>query len=215
MKGRHYMNLGEIDLKMLYRTWKSELGPFQCFFRSTPFVSLQTYDNFELSEGNINEFSENILKNIIKNCNEKNFLIVDLLLDDILDLALILNNEYCIKPILNINLLFHPFGVIGSQNNINKLINNGLKLKKINSKKFVMLVPYDRYDDNLKTEDLKEYLNNQYGIGDDDLPYVEMLKEMGYNKVTILTQDEIKADLKEYMNYIEKDIRVEIIKVMM
>ncbi len=208
------MNLMEIDLRMLYRTWKLNLGQFRCFFRSTPFVSLQTYDDFSLREENINELNENILKDVIENCNEDNFLIVDLPLEDILDLALILNNDYCIRPILNVNLLFHPFGIIGNKNSISKLINNGLKLKKINPKKFVMLIPYDRYDNNLKTEDFKDKLNNQYGIGEDDLPYVEMLREMRYNKVTILTKDEIKEDLKEYVNYIEKDIRVEIIRVM-
>ena len=47
------MKLHEIDLKNIYRIWKSDLGPFQGFFRSTPFVSLQTYDDFTLSEENI------------------------------------------------------------------------------------------------------------------------------------------------------------------
>lgn len=208
------MNLIEVDLRMLYRTWKSNLGPFRCFLRSTPFVSLQTYDDFSLREENISELNEIILKDVIKNCNEDNFLIVDLPLEDILDLALVLNNDYCIRPILNVNLLFHPFGIIGNKDSISKLINNGLKLKKINPNKFVMLIPYDRYDNNLRNEDLTDKMNNQYGIGEDDLPYIEMLKEMRYNKVTILTKDEIKEDLKEYVNYIEKDMRVEIIRVM-
>ena len=77
------------------------------------------------------------------------FLIIDLPLDAILNLALALNNEYSIKPILNVNLLFHPFGIIGNKDNINELINNGLKLKKINTNKFVMLIPYDRYNEEL------------------------------------------------------------------
>lgn len=207
------MNLGEIDLRKLYRIWKSDLGVFQCFFRSSPFVSLQTYDDFVLEENN-NEYNENILNKIIESSNENNFIIIDLPFKEILNLALALNNEYLIKPILNINLLFHPFGIIGSKKDISQLINNGLKLKRINPKNFIMLIPYDRYDDNIKTKDLKNNLNNQYGIGEDDIPCVTMLKEMGYNKMTIFTKEKIKEDLTECVNFMKNNIRVDIIKVM-
>ena len=50
------MNLQEIDLRNIYRIWKSDLGPFEGFFRSTPFVSLQTYDDFTLDEEDVNEY---------------------------------------------------------------------------------------------------------------------------------------------------------------
>ena len=208
------MNLQEIDLRNVYRLWKLDLGPFEGFFRRTPFVSLQTYDDFTIETENINEYDTKILDIIIENSDENNFLIIDLPLNEILNLALILNNEYFIKPILNVNLLFHPFGIIGNKDNINKLINNGLELRKINSKKFVMLIPYDRYNDELLTSDLNDKLNNQYGIGEDDIPSVNVLKELEYSKVIILTKDNIKEDLNDYVNFINKDIRVEIIKVM-
>ena len=208
------MNLQEIDLINVYRLWKSDLGPFKGFFRSTPFVSLQTYDDFTIETENINEYDTKILDIIIENSDENNFLIIDLPLNEILNLALILNNEYSIKPILNVNLLFHPFGILGNRDNINKIINNGLKLKKVNENKFIMLIPYDRYNDELGTNDLKDKLNNQYGIGEDDIPSVNVLKELEYSKVIILTKDNIKEDLNDYVNFINKDIRVEIIKVM-
>ena len=208
------MNLQEMDLRNVYRRWKSDLGPFEGFFRSTPFVSLQTYDDFTVETENINEYDIKVLDIIIKNSDENNFIIIDLPLNEILNLALVLNNEYSIKPILNVNLLFHPFGIIGNKDNINKLINNGLELRKINSKKFVMLIPYDRYNDELLTSDLNYKLNNQYGIGEDDIPSVNVLKELEYSKVIILTKDNIKEDLNDYVNFINKDIRVEIIKVM-
>lgn len=207
------MNLQEIDLKKVYKVWKSDLGPFEGFFRSTPFVSLQTYDDFVLSDENTNEYDENVLHNIIKISNENAFLIVDLPLSEILDLTLVLNNEYLIKPILNINLLFHPFGIIGDKDNINKLINNGIKLKKINTSKFVMFISYDRYNEDVESTSLCDKLNNQYGIGEDDLPYANMLRELGYNKMIILTKDKIKEDLNDYINFMNKDISVEIIRV--
>lgn len=208
------MNLQEIDLRNIYGRWKSNLGPFRGFFRSTPFVSLQTYDDFTLQEEYIIEYNQKALEIIMEKFQENRFVIVDLPVKEIINLGLVLNNEYDIKPILNINLLFHPFGIIGTKDNINKLINNGLKLKKINTNKFIMLIPYDRYNEEVSSEDLKNMLNNQYGIGEDDLPYANMLKELGYNQVVIITKDNIKEDLNDYVNFISKEIRVEIIKVM-
>jgi hypothetical protein len=41
-----------------------------------------------------------------------------------------------------------------------------------------------------------------------------MLKELEYSKVIILTKDDVKEDLNDYVNFINKEIRVEIIKVM-
>lgn len=194
------MYLQDIDLRKVYTIWKSNLGPFQGFFRSTPFVSLQTYDNFILKEENACQCNKYILDIIVENCSKNNFFIVDLPIDEILNLAFLLNNEYFIKPILNINLLFHPFGIIGTKENINKLINNGLNLKKISTEKFIMLIPYDRYNDNWKSDDLKDKLNNQYGMSDDDLPSADILKILGYTKITILTINKIKDDLQDYIN---------------
>ncbi|NRY61309.1 normocyte-binding protein [Clostridium beijerinckii] len=207
------MHLQDIDLRKVYRVWKSNLGPFQGFFRSTPFVSLQTYDDFILKEENTCQCNKNVLDIIVENCSKNNFFIVDLSIDEILNLAFILNNEYSIKPILNVNLLFHPFGIIGTKENINKLINNGLNLKEVSTEKFVMLIPYDRYNDDFKIDDLKDKLNNQYGINDDDLPNTDILKILGYTKITILTMNKIKDDLQDYINFINEDIEVEVIKV--
>ncbi|MDR3598410.1 normocyte-binding protein [Clostridium sp.] len=209
------MKLSEIDLMGVYRKWKVNLGPFQGYFRSTPFVSLQTYEDFSLSEENNNKCRQEVLNRIIQASSEDDFVIVDLPFDEILNLALVLNNEYLVKPIVNINLLFHPFGIMGNKDNISKLILNGLNLNTIDSRKFIMLIPYDRYDDDLQVRDLKDNLNNQYGIGEDDLPNTELLKELGYNKVVIFTESIIKDDLKDYIDFINKDIRVEIIKVML
>lgn len=207
------MKLQEVDLRNVCRIWKSNLGPFRGFFRSTPFVSLQTYDDFNLEKENIIQYNPKILNIIMEKFEEDNLLIIDLSLNEIIDLSLVLNNEYSIKPILNVNLLFHPFGLVGTKDNISKLINNGLKLKKINTNKFIMMIPYDRYDEKIDGEELKNKLNNQYGVGEDDLPYVNMLKELGYRQVVVITKDDIKEDLSEYVNFISKDIRVEIIRV--
>lgn len=211
MKG-NMMNLKEVDLRNVYRHWKKGLGPYRCFFRSSPFVSLQTYDDFEIMD--ICEKEDKKISGAILNEKSKgNFVIVDLELDRILDLALLLNNRNNIKPILNVNLLFNIFGLIGTKENISRLINYAYKLEHIKTDKFVMLIPYDRYDDNIDVSKVYDKLNNQYVVGFDDLPTVDFLKELGYKGISIITKENLKEDLKEYIEGINKEINVNLVKV--
>lgn len=206
------MNLKEVDLRNIYRQWKKGLGPYRCFFRSSPFVSLQTYDDFEIDDIHEKE-DEKISAVILNEKSQGNFVIVDLELDKILDLAVVLNNKENIKPILNVNLLFNIFGLIGTRENISRLINYAHKLKYIKTDKFVMLIPYDRYDDNIDVSKVYDKLNNQYAVGFDDLPTADFLKELGYKGISIITKENLKEDIKEYIEYINKDINVNLVKV--
>ena len=206
------MNLKEVDLRNIYRAWKKGLGPYRCFFRSSPFVSLQTYDDFEIINCN-DEADGKILSSILNENVKEYFVIADFKLDEILDIALKLNNENHIKPILNINLLFHPFGIVGTKNNISRLVSYADKINDINTDKYIMLLPYDRYDEEIDVSKVYDKLNNQYAVGFDDLPTVEFLKALGYKGVTILTKDKVKEDLMEYINYISNEIKVNLVKV--
>lgn len=205
------MNLRDIDLIELYRAWKKNLGYFRCFFRSTPFISLQTYENFQI-ENRIFEKQDKVLKLLLNKISEKAFCIVDMPFDEIINIALQLNNEFNIKPILNLNIMFNVYGAIGSKNNINNLINASFKLKDINPDNYVMLLDYNRYKDSLDEDYMLNKLNNQYGIGEEDIPEGSVLKELGYKKIAVISKD-IKEDLKDIIEYVQNDIDIEIIKV--
>lgn len=206
------MNLKEVNLREIYKKWKNDLGEFRCFFRSTSFVSLQTYENFILDDYK-NESKKEIITKIINEYNDKDFIIVDLPLDEILDLSLELNNNYFIKPILNINLLFHPFGIVGSRKNISKLVNTGIKLNEVKSKKYIILIPYDRYNEELDVKKIYDKLNNQYAVADDDLPSADILKRLGYNRIVVFTKDNVKEDLMNYIDYFKNEINVKIVRM--
>ncbi|MBN1054650.1 normocyte-binding protein [Clostridium botulinum] len=206
------MNLKEVNLREIYKKWKNDLGEFRCFFRSTSFVSLQTYENFILDDYK-NESKKEIITKIINEYNDEDFIIVDLPLDEILDLSLELNNNYFIKPILNINLLFHPFGIVGSRKNISKLVNTGIKLNEVKSKKYIMLIPYDRYNEELDVKKIYDKLNNQYAVADDDLPSADILKRLGYNRIVVFTKDNVKEDLMNYIDYFKNEINVKIVRM--
>lgn len=206
------MYLKDIDLRELYRKWKKNLKQFRGFYRSTPFVTLQDYDDFKLKwceQGKYDELTENILLHI----NEGTLCIVDLPFDVIIDIALVFNNKYRIKPVLNINMFFNEHGIIGTENNISKLINNSLMLEDINTDKFIMLYDYDRYDDSIDVKKIYDKLNNQYGIGDDDFPHASFLKRFGYRKVMVFTPKRVKEDMKIQLDYLQKEIEVKIEEV--
>ena len=211
MKGSSFVYLKDIDFKELYRKYRKCSKELKPFIRSTPFVSLQTYDNFKLNDinnYNESEFCKKMVQLIRKKYTEDIFIIVDLDLDNILDIAFSLNRKESIWPLLNINLLFHPFGIIGNKEHINKLIYYGNNLTSCENK-YIMFIPYDRYDNSIDTLKLTKNLNNQYELGDEDLPYIETLKSLGYSKVIAITYDEIKEDFNEYLKYLSDGIKVE------
>lgn len=205
------MYLKDIDLKELYRKWRKNAKELKPFIRSTPFVSLQTYDNFKLN--NMKDFKESefcrfTAKAITEKYNEDIFIIVDLNLNHILDIAFILNKKENIWPLININLLFHPFGLIGNKEDINKLVYYGNNLENCENK-YIMYIPYDRYDNSIDVSKLTRKLNNQYELGCEDLPYIETLKQLGYKKVLAVTYEEIKEDFNGYLEYLSEGMSIE------
>lgn len=218
MKAGSIVNLEDVDLKYLYTKWKENLKELKPFIRSTPFVSLQTYNNFDLDKYNIeeskNEFVIDQVQKIVgAKCDDETFMIVDLDFNEILDIAFILNDKEGICPLLNVNLMFHPYGIVGNKMHVKKLIHYGMNLKYSQPWKCVMFMPYDRYDDSIDVSKMTHKLNNQYGIGDEDIPYAETLKSLGYKKVVAVTYEKVKEDFNEYLKYISKELEVEKIVV--
>jgi len=208
------MNLKDTDLKYLYRKWKYNLDPFEAFMRSGPFVSLQTYENFEI-DFNINDEElsckyKNVIYEILQEDLRDTFVIIDLNLNESLELAYILNNKHSVKPILNYNFLFHPYGLIGNEDEIGSLVKLGYNLKDINPQGYILVLDYGRYKD-FPQELYKKKLNNQYELTEEDLPNIETLKELGYSKVVLFTRETIKEDINSYLDYMKSEFKVKVI----
>ncbi|MGL5353873.1 MAG: normocyte-binding protein [Clostridium sp.] len=211
-------NLQNKNFKEIYRAWKSNLGVFEPFMRSGPFVSLQTYSDFKLTylldEASLYNLYKDKLNQITKINLEKTFIIVDINMDDSLEIAYLLNNKFNIKPILNFNFLFHDYGLVGDKSSIEKLIILGENLKNINPTGYCLFLDYNRYMD-FPDELYKKKLNNQYEFSEDDLPYAKTLKELGYENLTIYTKSNknllLKEDLNAYIQLLKKDLNVQII----
>lgn len=135
------MNLKDVDLRYLYRQWKKNLKDFRGFYRSTPFVSLQDYEDFQLEDVKVKKYDK-LMERLIECMENGDFCIIDLPFDITLDLALCLNNYFGVKPILNVNMYFNEYGIIGTKENISKLINNSMQLKVSLMDKFGMFFDY-------------------------------------------------------------------------
>ncbi|MEG1254245.1 normocyte-binding protein [Clostridium sp.] len=207
------MNLKEKDFRKIYRFWKSNLGTFEPFMRSGPFVSLQTYSDFEITYSLDEQYLYNEHKDkleAIKNHDlEKTFVIIDINMRESLEVAYLLNNKFNIKPIINFNFLFNPYGLIGSRDSIERLVVLGENLQNIKPIAYVLFLDYERYGD-FPEEAYKKKLNNQYEFSDEDLPYGKTLKTLGYTNLIIYTKNNIKEDMKDYIETINNDLNIEI-----
>ncbi|MGL4737152.1 MAG: hypothetical protein ACRCW2_06800 [Cellulosilyticaceae bacterium] len=205
------MKLSAYDLKKSYRQWKSSLGPFECFMRSGPFVSLQTYEDFEInvqvSEAENDKALDALAKQIATYEMAETFVVVDLPLERLLPLAYLLNNRHGLKGTLNLNFLFHTHGLVGSRRSIMQLLVYGEALVAPAKHCMVMLLDHDRYGE-VSEDDYRLRLNNQYEVGDDDLPEQWMLRQLGVKRVLWVTTEE-KADLRPYMEDLEKTLILE------
>ncbi|MEG2289796.1 MAG: normocyte-binding protein [Clostridium sp.] len=207
------MNLKEKNFREIYRAWKSNLGNFEPFMRSGPFVSLQTYSDFEitysLDEQYIYREHKDKLMDITSHDLEKTFIIIDINMRESLEMAYLINNKFNIKPIINFNFLFHPYGLIGNKDSIERLIILGENLKIIKPKAYVLFLDYERYGE-FEDDEYKKKLNNQYEFLSEDLPYGKVLKSIGYTKLIVYTKADVKGDMKAYVSETNNDLNIEI-----
>lgn len=203
------MYLENIDLKNVYKIYRDVAGDFQCYFRATPFVSLKQYPNFKLNPlSDIKDKNIKRLKKIESLLDENSIIVVDLAFNDSLEIGRTLNNKFKSHIILTMNFLFNEFGVIGNQDNISNLINTSSVIEKGKGNIYTFVLDNNRFLENEKLN--KNQFNNQYEVTDEDLPSLEVIKNYGFNKVLIVT-DNIKEDLNGYINYLKDNVNISII----
>jgi hypothetical protein len=198
--------LKDVDLYKNYCNWIAKTGNFRCFFRSTNFVSLQHYPDFELSDfptGN-NKFLDRAFEQVEGFIQEGVFVIFDLPGKLSMDLAYVLCTKKTLNPILVFNGILHPFGLIGDQEYISRLLGYGEVMKDISTGGFALVLDSERYG-NYSDAQLKEFFNNQYELGEEDLPSAEMLKEQGYESVLYIFQNAAMEDVAEYLDYLSEE----------
>jgi len=203
--------LSEIDFLQVYNKWNNGLDTFKCFFRATNFVALKHYPDFELSkvpeEGG--DYFQAISSQLEKYSPQDTLFIIDITGTEAIRTAFFVRKIYSIAPILVFNGVLHPFGLIGDKTYINYLVGYGMLTEDIVKKGHLLVLDHNRFDE-YSDEELKENFNNQYELGEEDLPSVEQLDLLGYKKVVYMYEQNEKEDLTCYLEHLSQyDISIE------
>ncbi|GFZ34014.1 hypothetical protein CSC2_45400 [Clostridium zeae] len=203
------MRRTEIDIYKVYDNWQKGLEEFQCYFKVTPFATMKNYTDFSLDE-TISLSSDSIDKfNKLKHEFKVDSLyIIDFEANLALDLALLLNNEVKVKPILSFNHIFHTFGIVGDEDMAQRLLLYSDRLETIKPKAYCFVLDKGRYKEDYICDYMK--FNNQYEITEEELPPTDMLEALGIKNIVYMSEGYVKEDVKYYLEYLRKsDLDVE------
>jgi hypothetical protein len=199
------MKLSEVDWYLVYKKWTANTGIFDYLFKSSPFVTAKYMDEFELDldcDYNIPIDVNKKIANIVVDQHTIIIVDVDALLG--MDICLVLNNDYNVAPILSYNFLFHPYGVVGDNKFMERLIAYSEKLKHIEPITSVFILDKNRYINGVDLENPMLF-NNQYEITEEELPELDMLLSLKKNKINFLYSGEIKEDINCYLKYLKEN----------
>lgn len=201
-------HLKDIDMYKIYLKWRNNSNRFECFVKSTPFVSLKHYTDFRLEEMSISP-SIHKIHDEIYNIISKYDLNTTLFILDTNELSIVkigfLLQVHNIKPILTFNFMFHPYGAIGSKNFISNLVYFGERLNINEVKGYIFLLDNERYSDEEDIHLNENTFNNQYEITEEDLPTMEFLKEIKYTSCVYIYSNKIKEDINCYLDYLNSN----------
>jgi len=207
--------LSEIDFLQVYNKWNNGLDVFKCFFRATNFVSLKHYPDFQLNKvpEDGGDYFEDISSHLKKYSFEDTLFLIDITGTEAIRTAFFIRKIFSLAPILAFNGILHPFGLIGDKNYISYLIGYGMLIEDIAKKGHLLVLDHDRFDE-YSDEELRENFNNQYELGEEELPSVEMLELLGYSKVVYMYEQNEKEDLACYLEHLsENNIYVEKVEI--
>jgi hypothetical protein len=202
-------NLSSINFYEVFKLWLEGSNYFRCFIRSTNFVFLKHYPDFQLSE--VDFEPDEIYKKVsslIKNYDlQKTLFLLDIPGEKVIKTSFFLQNFDNIKPIITFNNPLHPYSLIGNCDYISALLLYGEKLGHVDPEGYIFALDRDRFG-NYDEEDYKKFFNNQYELKEDDLPPVEMLKALGFEKIVYIGLEEadcpgsLKEDVEAYLSYL-------------
>ncbi|NPV92991.1 MAG: hypothetical protein HPY50_19665 [Firmicutes bacterium] len=195
--------LKQQDLRVIYRSWAQGAGPFECFVRKPNFVSLQHYPDFELQP--VPQTESRLYKDVrslVKGAESGSLFLIETSAAEGIRLGYLLQQRMRVKPILTFGSPLHPYGIVGGERYISALLGYGRLLTPIDPVGYAFILDRQRYREKLSRRMLRQRFNNQYELSQDDLPSIEMLKHLGYQKLVAISRHEPKIDLLSYLQYL-------------
>jgi len=200
----------QIDLPDVYARWAQGAGPFACFVRKTNLVSLKHYRDFALQPVATNKSRlYKFLLPQLEQLEPNHLFLFDVPAVEGMRLGYLLQQYLRIKPILTYASPLHTHGLVGGNRYVNALIAYGLLLNPVEPRGFVLILDIQRFKSTVSQSLLRRKFNNQYELNADDLPSLEMLRALGYKRVTLYRIGETKEDIASYLQYL-KDHRLHV-----
>jgi hypothetical protein len=201
MKVAPSMKLSEIDWYFIYKKWSLNSGDFQYLFKSSPFVSAKYMEDFQLECPGENIFLDSIISMIKSNISKDGLIIVDTDSNLGIEIALMLNNQFNVAPILSYNFLFHPYGIVGNKNLIEDLVQAAENLKSITPITYAFILDSNRYTNDINLDN-PYIFNNQYEITEEEMPDIQALTRLKKKSVTFFYSRGIKEDIACYLEHL-------------
>jgi hypothetical protein len=198
------MKLDKVNWYEVYKSWTMNSGIFEYLFKSSPFVTAKYMNNFELNLNKNFSVNEGLIKVLKNYTNKDKMLLIDAETALGVKLAVALNNELKIAPILSYNFLFHPYGVVGGKELIEDLIYAAQVLRPVETASYAFIMDNNRYIEDLDIDNPMIF-NNQYEITDEEMPDVNTLIRLGIKEVTLLYKNTVKEDIASYLDFLKEN----------
>lgn len=203
--------LQEIDFRELYERWAEGAGPFTCFFSKANFVSLKHYPDFTLRQPKLQ--ASRLFRQVepsLKDLGKTHLALIDVPARAGMRLACLMQNRLQIKPVFIFLCPLHPFGLVGGNGYVNDLAGYGLALKPAAAKGFALILDSQRYRTRVSRKTLRERFNNQYELGPDNLPSVDMLNALAVSRVSFYHLEPAMEDSAAYALHLKQnDIEID------
>lgn len=188
----------------IYKKWYGREGCFSCFFKSTNFVSLKHYPDFEpdSAEERNSLLQKEILETAALYNPEDTVFLIEVPGKEAIQAAFSTLKERGLKPVLTFNHIYHPHGLLGTKEEISLLLEYGERIEEGETNGWAFIIDSMRYG-NEEPETLRRFFNNQYQLTEEDLPPVEMLNDLGYKQVAYITTGDMKEDIGWYIEYLD------------
>lgn len=209
------LQLHELDFRDLYERWAQGAGPYTCFISKANFVSLKHYPNFALRQPKLgaNRLFRQV-ESSLQNAGTAHLAVFDIPARAGMRLAYLLQNHLQIKPVLTFLCPLHPFGLVGGSDYINALIGYGLALKPVEPQGYALILDSQRYRTRVSKRILHERFNNQYELGPDNLPSIEMLNALSISRMSFYHLEPVMEDAAAYAQHLIQN-KMELVEIVL
>lgn len=181
------------------RAWRRGAGPLEPWFRATPFAAACHYRDRALPMASASAPPRAVerLLGILPSPEPRTLWIFDLPGPLALWLAFALRRRRAVTAALAWNGWYDPRGVLDGREEIPLLLALGAKLEHAPTRGAYLLLDSSRH-----AEPRSARLDNRYALGEEDMPTLEHLAEMGVKRARVWAWSTPAADLAAYLAYL-------------